>query len=251
MHMLFLDESGTPPKPDSEYPRCFVVGGLIIPEAAWHTIRDGLQGLKIRHKLRGEIKWRYFSPSNDDAKNPMRALDTVERNIIRGAIYKLIAAHKSVTTLASVVSSKAAYKMHSISCQDDIYALAYKGVTERFQYHLQGVSRALGRKEYGIIVCDQRSTKDDHTLRAEHQKLIHSTGQSISKYDNIIEGVFLSPSHLSVGIQLADMVAGAIWRRFERDDSTWYSAVEPTLRSSSDGVVDGYGIIKMPKAGWE
>jgi hypothetical protein len=247
---MFLDESGTPPKPGTEYPRRFVVGGLIVPEAAWHSLRDGLQGLKIRAKIRGEIKWRYFAPSNDDAKNPIRSLGQEDRNLVRAAVYRLIAAQKSVTTLACVISSEAAYKLHSVNCQEDVYALAYKGVTERFQYYLQDLSKASGRKEYGIIVCDQRGSKDDTSLRAEHQKLLYSTGSFISRYENLVEGVFLTPSHLSIGIQLADMVAGAIWRKFERDDSEWFDYVEPTLRRSSSGVVDGYGIVRMPKSGW-
>lgn len=251
MHILFLDESGTPPKPNSEYPKRFVVGGLIIAESAWHAIRDGLQGLKIRYKVRGEIKWRYFAPSNEDAKNPMRALDTETRNAIRKDIYRLIASYKSIRTIACVISAKAAYRMPSVVCQDDIYGLAYKGVTERFQYYLQGLSKETGRKEYGIIVCDQRSKKDDSNLIAEHQKLMHSTGRFISKYPNLIETVFLSPSHISIGVQLADMVAGAIWRNYERGDDEWFKLVEPTLRRNEHGVIEGFGIIKMPKNGWE
>ncbi len=250
MHILFLDESGTPPKPGTEYPRRFLVGGLIVAESVWHAIRDGLQGLKIRHKVRGEIKWRYFSPSNNDLKNPMRALDPLGRNAIRADVYRLIASHKSVTTMACVVSTKAAYAMPSVTCQDDVYALAYKGITERFQYFLQDLSKNSGRKEFGLIVCDQRSRKDDSTLIAEHQKLVHSTGQFISKYNNLVETVFLVPSHISIGIQLADMVAGAIWRYFERGDDEWFKFVEPTLRRSPSGSTAGFGLIKMPKNGW-
>jgi hypothetical protein len=221
-----------------------------MPETAWHPIRDGFQGLKIRHKIRGEIKWRYFSPSNDDLKNPMRALEHEARNAIRTDIYRLIAQHKSVRTMACVVSTKSAYAMHSVNSQEDIYGLAYKGVTERFQYFLQDLSKQTARKEYGIIVCDHRGQNDDKALRMQHQKLIHSTGQFISRYESIIEGLFLTPSHISIGIQLADLVSGAVWRKYERDDCEWFNLVEPTLRRDTRGNVDGYGIVKMPKSGW-
>ncbi len=56
MHILFMDESGTPAKPEAKGAQYFVVGGLIVPEGKWHTLRDGLLGLKIRHKVRGELK---------------------------------------------------------------------------------------------------------------------------------------------------------------------------------------------------
>ena len=55
---------------------------------------------------------------------------------------------------------------------------------------------------------------------------------------------------MSIGIQLADMVAGAVWRKFERGDDRWYKLVEPTLRRSRTGNVNGYGIIKVPREGW-
>ena len=84
-----MDESGTPAKPEAKGAQYFVVGGLIVPEGKWHTLRDGLLGLKIRHKVRGELKWRYFAPSNTDALNPMRALDQAARNLIRDDVYKL------------------------------------------------------------------------------------------------------------------------------------------------------------------
>lgn len=245
-----MDESGTPAKPEAEGAQYFVVGGLIVPEGKWHTLRDGLLGLKIRHKVRGELKWRYFAPSNTDALNPMRALDQAARNLIRDDVYKLINSAGSITTLACVVSHAAAYEMPSVNCQDDIYHLGYKGLTERFQYHLQGVSTSAGRKEYGIIVADHRGTNDDRMLRQVHQKLLHAKSPTISTYKNLIEGLFLEPSHMSVGIQLADLVAGAVWRKFERDDDTWFNALEPTLRRDSKGCVDGWGIVKAPTKSW-
>ena len=250
MYILFLDESGTPPKPGVAYPRRFVVGGLIIAESAWHAVRDGFQGLKVRHGVRGEVKWRYFAPSNDDARNPMRAKSVEERNAIRADIYRLLVQHKSIRTMACVVSAEAGYTLHSVNTQEDLYELGYKGVTERFQYFLQDVSKSSGRKEFGIIVADHRGPADDRSLRKEHQKLLHSTGSFISDYKNLIESLFLTPSHMSIGVQLADMVAGAVWRKYERDDDQWYNAVEPTLRRSATGVIDGYGIVKMPKKNW-
>jgi hypothetical protein len=154
MHLLFLDESGTPPRFGVEYPRRFVVGGMIIPETAWHAIRDGFQGLKIRHGIRGEVKWRFFSPSNDSDDNPMRKMSVAERNAVRADIYKMLRTTKSVKAIAAVISNEAAYAMQSISSQNDIYALAYKGVTERFQYYLQDTSRDRAEKQYGLIVSD-------------------------------------------------------------------------------------------------
>jgi hypothetical protein len=250
MHILFVDESGTAPRPQDKHPAYFVVGGVIIPETSWHRIRDGLMGIKIRRKIRGEIKWRYFAPNNEDAKNPMRGMAPEERDAIRQEIYKLMTSETAVRTLACVASRIGAYAMPSINTQDDLYHGTFKPVTERFQYHLQDVSKAAGVKQHGIIVGDHRGPGDDKRLRTHHEKLLHSASGFTTKYENLIEGLFIHPSNLSVGIQLADMVAGAVWRKFERKDDRYYRLLEPSFRKSHAGVVDGYGVVKFPTRGF-
>ena len=251
MHILFVDESGTPPKPNDLKAKYFVISGIIIPESAWHRVRDAVMGLKIRRSLRGEIKWRYFSPNNDDQKNPMRKLDSSERDQIRSEIYNIIRSERSLKIIACVCSNEAAYGIQSIQGQNDIYNLTYKCIIERFQYYLQDVGKdAGGRMEYGIIVSDHRSVYDDAYLRKHHQKLLHSSGQYVTEYKNLIEGLFFAPSHQSIGIQLADLVAGAVWRKYERQDERWFSMIEGSLRTSAKGEVNGYGLVKVPKGGW-
>lgn len=251
MHLLFMDESGTPPRQNQTDTKYFVVGGIIIPEALWPRLRDDFQGMKIRRILRGELKWRYFSPTNEDDSNPMRGRDFGERNDIRDEIIAIICKYPAVRTLGCVVSAKAAYKMASVNEPSDIYHLAYKGLTERFQYYLQDASKHLGLKQHGLVVSDHRGRDDDKILRGVHQKLLHSSGEFISSYDNFVEGLFLTPSHHSLGIQLADIVAGAFWRNFERQDARSFENLRPSIRCRSDGEIEGFGLIRSPKAGWE
>jgi hypothetical protein len=123
-------------------------------------------------------------------------------------------------------------------------------LTERFQYYLQDLSRELSRTEYGIIISDHRGAADDRKLRAHHQMLVHSTAAFTSTYPNLIESVLLQPSNLSIGIQFADLVAGAVWRKFERGDERWFAMIEGSFRCSKAGNIEGYGIVKAPKANW-
>src|SRR5688572_2912352 len=114
MHILFADESGTPPHPGQTTQKYFVIGGIIVPETVWHRLRDAILGMKIRRKIRGELKWRFFSPNNGDADNPMKALSQDERDQIRTEIYGTIIKETSIKTLAAVCSIEAAYKMPSV-----------------------------------------------------------------------------------------------------------------------------------------
>jgi Protein of unknown function (DUF3800) len=137
------------------------------------------------------------------------------------------------------------------SSQDDLYHGTYKPMTERFQYYLQDVSKQNAQKKFGIIVADHRGQADDRRLRSHHQKLLYASSPTISTYRNLIEGLFLEPSNLSLGIQLADMVAGAVWHMHERGNDKWYQQILPAMRKGPDGKVDGYGLIKFPKKNWE
>jgi hypothetical protein len=252
VHILFIDESGTPPSPQKLRDKYFVIGGIIIPEERWQKMRDGLLGLKVRLGIKGELKWRYFSPGNNESSNPMKAMDKATRDTIRTEIYdKIICGEKSVRTLGCVTCIKAAYARPSISTRDDLYEFTYKPVSERFQYHLQDLSRQVGRSELGIVVSDHRGQEDDKRFRAHHEALLRRSGDFVSKYANLVESLFFVPSDLSVGIQLADMVAGAIWRRYEKGDTKWFDRLKPSIRCSRDGNIDGFGIVKFPKGTWE
>ena len=177
-------------------------------------------------------------------------MDQETRNTIRKEMIRIVTSESSLTTLACVCSAAAAYEMASINTQEDLYHGTFKPVTERFQYYLQDLSRTVGANQLGIIIADHRGQQDDKRLRGHHQKLLHSTGEFISRYDNLVEGLFLEPSNLSVGIQLADIIAGSIWRNFERQDSTWYDLIEPSIRRNTTGSVEGHGIVKFPKTTW-
>lgn len=250
MHLCFIDESGTPRKPKGAWPRYFVMASLIVPEERWHTIAAKWHGLKTRKKYWGELKWRYFAPGNDDDQNPMKDWKREDKDAFRLDVFSIITSDKSVRIVSSVCDCEAAYKLGSIDDQQDIYFGTYKVITERFQYFLQDVSRTSGHRTLGIIVADHRGKGDDAIMRDQHQRLVEDSAQFTSNYANLIEGLFLTPSHMSVGIQMVDLVAGAIWRRYEANDATWFDLIKPSFRAKPNGKVDGFGVCRFPKSGW-
>ena len=251
MHLLFIDESGTPPKPGNLRQSYFVIAGLIIPEDRWTGMRDKLVGLKRSFAYRGEVKWRFFAPNNTDSENPMICWEQGKKNEFRNKIFKVITDAKSCKIIACASESPTAYSLGNVNSQDDLYFRTYKPVTERFQYFLQDISRDSGRDTFGMIVADHRGKGDDDSMRHRHERLIRESTQYTSVYRNFIEGLFFSPSHLSVGIQLADMIAGAIWRAQSFNDKTWFELLRPSFRASSNGTIDGYGVTRFPKTAWQ
>lgn len=252
MQILFVDESGTPPPltKQNETP-LFVLGGIVVPEDFWAKISADLRRLKDHFAIEGEIKWRYFAPQKPGSKpHSLSHLNSTHKEDLRTKLYQIIGTYKSIRLICVATNVPLAYKQDYIQNADDLYWYSYKQLTERFQYYLQDLQRTVGQHVNGIIVCDHRGPKDDIRLRELHQQLLDGNKSNYSNYENLIEGLFIAPSHLSVGIQFADMIAGAVFRFYKANDPRHFKKIEGSFRKSPAGKIEGYGLVKFPKGGW-
>ena len=222
----------------------------MIPEERWKQVRDQLIGLKTRLKYRGEVKWRYFAPQNKEPNNPMQKWSQEQRNHFRDSMFRIVTKDSSLRIIAGVCDAPLAYELPNVNRQEDIYFHTYKVVTERFQYFLQDLTKNSGHHTSGIIVADHRNIPEDQNMRVRHERLVRESRMYTSTYGNFIESIFLAPSHMSVGIQFADMIAGAIWRFHEHGDAHWLNAIKPAFRTDKGGTIDGYGVARFPKGSW-
>jgi hypothetical protein len=252
LQILFVDESGTPPPPlrQNETP-LFVLGGIVVPEDYWSKLAADLRRLKEQFSIEGEIKWRHFAPHKSGSKtHSLSHLSPAHKEELRTKLYQIIGTYKSIRLICVATNVPSAYKQSFINNADDLYWYSYKQLTERFQYYLQDLQRTVGQHVNGIIVCDHRGPKDDSRLRELHQQLLDGNKWNYSNYQNLIEGLFIAPSHLSIGIQFADMVAGAVFRHYKANDSRYFKQIEGSFRKSPAGKLDGYGLVRWPKTGW-
>lgn len=243
LHFCFVDESGTPPgRPNPKKPY-FTMGAAIVDCAKWGDLSNRIKGFKTRHGLRGELKWRYLSPHNDQEQNPFLRFDATQRRALGMELASIIAG-SDLTIIACVVDVEAAFRYNAVTDQQTLYHFTYKPITERFQYFLQGVD------DHGIIVADHRGGDSDKLLRAHHAALTTSHKSTRSGYSRLVEGLFLQDSDHSVGIQVADFVAGAIHRAYSTRDSGHAAALKARIRKNHQGNVLGHGIVQHPKSGF-
>lgn len=218
----------------------FTLGAVIINETDWRGIANDVQGFCTANGLRGELKWRYFSPHNSSAENPMLGKSSEQRKKLSLDFARLIA-KSPLTIIACVTDIGAAFEYASVKDQQELYHFAYKPLSERFQYFLQD------HKSLGVIIADHRGRDSDRLFRAHHSALTAGRGKTISGYDRFIEGLFLQDSCHSIGIQLADFAAGAIHRAYSAGDGVLAGILKARIRSKSDGTIQGHGIIHHPK----
>ena len=235
-----MDESGNPAldaKTVSKQP-C-VIAGLAIPDGAWRAIDYQFRTIKEKYEVQAELKWRHFGSK----KGPLAHLDQPHRDALRREIYELITSRNAVRIMA-VVGVPTEYQQHGWyrAEPDGFYRGALKALSERFQYFLQDLERETAQPQTGLLVCDARDRTNDQRL-VESMSRLMAGGPYMAKYANLIEGLFMADSRLSTGVQLADMVAGAICNRESRGKSSWYDVILPRIRTRY-GSIDGAGIVR-------
>lgn len=233
MHILFVDESGTAPElAHAEKSPKFVLAGIVISEDIWPRLRDELELLKRKYSIDGEIKWRYFFRSDSANHFTLDHLSVSGRDDLRRELFGVLGLFPSLRLLAVVVDTVAAYKEKLCETGEELYQLAFKAITEQFQSLLGSLEAEIGLSVKGLIVADNRNHIQDSKLREFHHSLISMRAEASPQQDKLIEGLFFAASHLSVGTQFADLVAGAVFRKYSRGDVEFWKAIEATFSSN-------------------
>lgn len=253
MHLLYLDESPSPPTRaqiergrGSKY---FVIGGVIIEDHQWGKLRLAMKMVKQQMGYEGEIKWKYFGAKNKDKANPLADTPMELRDIYRRAIFSVLGPIEA-KVIAGVADCEAMYESARISTPDQLYEICYSAILRTFDGHLKTLTEVTRKLETGIIFIDERyeSGKQDRTLRARHKQIIDQLTAERHDIQNVVEGLNLQPSHSMLGLQLADMVCGAISTAFKRDSAEHFEMVHPyMLRNADTNNILGTGLLRWPK----
>jgi hypothetical protein len=228
VHLLFLDESGRLDQGGQ-----FALGGVAVRDSEWSLLRD-LWQKTLRDggwPLDRELKWHGIRTG----EVPPELAD---------AVYAMLAA-APITCFVCLLDLDLGREAEPafFATPEETYATALMFLAERFQHHLQTV------EDVGLIVVDSRHREDDSRLRRFFSYL-QAEGTPYMKLSRIVEGLFLGPSHYSVGLQCADLVAAATAaaQRGVGQGSGYLRRVEPRFaRHPSTGVIDGVGLKRFPE----
>ena len=175
----------------------------------------------FREKLSGGFFGQ--QPGREDKKTPFLILVLSKgiNYIIEELLKEALIAIKSIKLITVTLHQPTIYKSVQITKPEQAHAYVYKSLVSLFQMYLQDLSVTEGSKTYGLIISDHRNPTQDTALRNLHMEILKS-GTPVP-YPNLIEGLFLSPSHHSIGIQFADLIAGAVFRHYQHGDSKYYN----------------------------
>jgi predicted RNA-binding protein Jag len=229
MHILYLDDSGSPINPNEEY---FVLGGVSVPENSARWLSSVLEKIAIQ-----------ISPENPESvelhaaeifsgrEEPWQAFKSKQQriDIIKNVLFTLNAANKEIVVFACAVH-KASYP------EEDVVIHAFEEITSRFEKYLQRISEETSTQQRGILVLDKSSYETGlQNLIAQ----IRRKGNRWGSYMNrIVEVPLFVDSKASRIVQLADHLAYAVFRRYNANDLTYMNIIENRF-DERDGVICG------------
>jgi hypothetical protein len=227
MYLLYADESGSIGDPTERY---FVLAGLSVFEREPHWLEKDLEEIAKR-----------FDPLDPQSVelhgSPMRAgkgkwrhhpRHVREQAILDALSVGVCNRHPGHVRLFAAVIEKKNF------AGENIAEIAFEQLSSRFDQFL-GRLHQKGNTQRGLILFDKSSTEDRIQTLAREFKV---AGHSFGKTRNYAEVPVFIDSQASRLIQLADLVAYAIFRRFEYDDSRFYDLIANCF-DADGGVVHG------------
>ena len=227
MYLLYADESGSIGDPTQRY---FVLAGVAVFEREPHWLEQELDQIASRFDSNesqsielhgspmraGKGRWRYVT-KQDREKAILDALSVGVKQ-----------RYPSKVRLFASVLEKRHY------AGQDVAQVAFEQLSSRFDQFL-GRLHQKGNTQRGLILFDKSSTEARIQTLAREFK---TAGHSFGKTRNYAEVPVFIDSQASRLIQLADLVAYAIFRKFEYGDSTFYDVIAQCF-DADGGVVHG------------
>jgi Protein of unknown function (DUF3800) len=229
VHLLFLDETGR-----LDQGGLFALGGIVVRDRDWPQLRDlwhqTLRG--VGWPLDREVKWHGIRKGEVPPK-------------LADEIFSALGS-ASVTCVVTVMDQDAGRDAFPeyFARPEDTYSTALMFLAERFQHLLQA------EDDVGLIVIDSRFREDDRRLRRFFADLTEE-GTPYMKLGRIVEGLFLGPSHYSIGLQCADLVVAATVgaERSIGQASGYRKLLLPRFaRHPATGELEGVGLKRFPEA---
>ena len=243
MKVLFVDESGDPGNPNLHpgATKFLIVGGVILSEKNWLTLKDEIIGLKKQYKikLKQELKWAHLrSPKRGIS---LEHLDFEKRKEFAKDLLEIIQKLRRLKILTIIVNKEKLYQKRQTGFSTfNLYTEAYSILLERFEYYLED------KDDLGLVVHDFTSNFDETEKMRRVGRRIIEKGTRWAKMSNLFETFLFVPSEQSIGVQAADFVVGAVSRWVNAKDDQYFKIIKSKFLRNKRGKIEGAGLKFFP-----
>ncbi len=231
MHLLYVDDSGSVGNTKETH---FVLGGVAVFERGIYHVINALDDVVNGFGLGGsaheiELHGNEMYNGRDD---PWRSLKRPDREEMVKAALRVIAAQKSAVRLFGVAVNKA-----QIAPRDPV-EYAFEEICNRFNLYLRRSNNresSPAKTQRGLVIMDESHHEQPLQALARHFRI---TGTRWGALRNMAEVPLFVDSRASRLVQLADLVAYALWRKYEHQDGRFFDLLIPYF-DTEGGVIHG------------
>ena len=232
MFILYIDGSGSVSNPDEKH---FILAGVAVFErTVFHAIKaldDTVDSFGLDHPS-GEIEL-HGNPMLQGKVAPWKSVARPRRvELMKETLGVLTGAAKNARAFGIVVDKQ------SISPSDPV-EYAFEEICNRFNLFLNRNFRSRGGraedKQKGLVVMDESNYEQPLQALARNFRI---SGTRWGHLRNMAEVPLFINSQASRLIQLADMLAFALWRKYEKSDSTFFDPIVSKF-DADGGVIHG------------
>jgi len=258
-YFCFSDESGDfytdmSDKSIKRHPY-YIRSSLIINSQEWSILNSEMLKLKELYSFKStdEIKWSYLHSIKIAETNGAKNSKKNKFDFFDCSFKKCLEFVEESLDLLN----KLEYKTIVLSFTDNITYRKWRAeniLKQHLRAHMQRVEMGIQGKDdhLAVLFCDPICEDKNKMLQDEYY-YFYNKDRFINKYKPIKDSLNFENSHQSVGIQLADLIAGS-FNSFLKSDNNNYNDgknifkkyVFPHLREIN-GQIIGMGIVDIPK----
>jgi hypothetical protein len=225
MHMLYCDESGTVNDPAQRH---FVLAGVSLFERQNFWIASELDRIAARFNPADPASVELHGNPMFQGKGIWRKFPTdVRVQAMKDCLSVLANSEKSNRVFACIIEK-------TLLSPKDPVEVAFEQLASRFDQYLMRLHKR-NDTQRGLIIFDKRTGESTiQNLATDFRTLGHTWGV----LRNLAEVPLFLDSKASRLIQLADLVAYALFKKYEKGDDRFWPIIENRL-DSEGGIVHG------------
>ena len=217
VHLLYLDESGSIADPAQRY---FVLAGVSVFERQCHWVEQALNKIAGRFDAANPYAIELHGSPMRSGREGWKAFPLADR---LQAIKDCLSDGVCGPGLNSVRLFGAVIKKSAIRDGRDPVAMAFEQISNRFDLFLARRYKKHNDPQRGIILFDKSSTEQRIQTMARDFK---HNGHTFGATHNYAEVPVFLDSKASRLIQLADLVAFALFRFYEHNDNQFHDVIK-------------------------
>ena len=229
MHLLYVDDSGSVENPQEKH---FVLGGVAVFERGIYHVIQALDEVVEKFGLGGSAHdiELHGTDMYGGRCAPWRSLQRAERERFLLEALSVVRAQRSAVRLFGIAVDKA-----HVAPKDPV-EYGFEEICNRFNLYIRRTSnRDAADRQRGLIIMDESHHEQPLQSLARHFRV---NGTRWGRLRTLAEVPLFVDSRASRLVQLADLVAYALWRRFEHKDGRFFDPIVPHF-DAEGGVIHG------------